>query len=533
MAKNTQFYNAVANSFAPQSVNATINNSGGESMTISIWERLERFLILGSDSNTAYQTAQELTIENSRCVLDCIAEDGAKAVRMITEISDSGRAARNDAALFALAICAGHKDSSPATRQEALRALPKVARIGTHLFQFVNYVDKMRGWGRGLRNAVADWYLKMPVDKLALQVVKYVQRTTEEGVASSSWSHRDLLRLSHPRAEGIRNEVLRYAVKGTLPETSDNEVRVIIGTELIKAVATAEHAAQIVADYNLPHEVVPKQFANSPEVWRALLPNMGMTALLRTLNRLSSYGVATSNSSETKQIVAKLSDTNLLRKARVHPVAVLNAMRAYQTGTNRNLTWQPVTQIVATLEEAFYNAFEFVEPTGKNFVLGLDVSGSMTMGSVAGLESLKPYEVTAVMSMVTARREPNYFIMGFSNKFVNLGITASDTLASAMKKTTMSNFGSTNCALAIEWATKNNIPVDAFVIYTDNEHNTGNNPNTALRNFRQKFGRNTKGIAVATTGSGYSIFDSSNPWALNLAGFDAAGPALIADFTRR
>src|SRR5436190_730972 len=51
--------------------------------------------------------------------------------------------------------------------------------------------DGMRGWGRGLRAAIAGWYNAMPAEKLAYQAVKYQNR--------DGWCHRDLLRLAHPK----------------------------------------------------------------------------------------------------------------------------------------------------------------------------------------------------------------------------------------------------------------------------------------------------------------------------------------------
>ena len=58
------------------------------------------------------------------------------------EVSDEGRAPRNTEAVFALAMAAGHPD--PETRKLALRALPAVCRIGTHLFQFATFVEQFR-----------------------------------------------------------------------------------------------------------------------------------------------------------------------------------------------------------------------------------------------------------------------------------------------------------------------------------------------------------------------------------------------------
>src|SRR3954451_12627684 len=109
------------------------------------------------------------------------------------------------AALYALALAAGVGDVE--TRRAALEALPRVARTGTHLFQFALFVDGFRGWGRSLRRAVGRWYAARPVDELAYQAVKYRQR--------AAMTHRDLLRLAHPaRNVGAGNPALDVSDEG-------------------------------------------------------------------------------------------------------------------------------------------------------------------------------------------------------------------------------------------------------------------------------------------------------------------------------
>ena len=81
------------------------------------------------------------------------------------------------------------KRSTPEVRKAALAALPRIARTASHLFLFASYVEQFRGWGKGLRKAVARWYDGKEVDALAYQIEKYRSR---EG-----FSHRDLLLLAH------------------------------------------------------------------------------------------------------------------------------------------------------------------------------------------------------------------------------------------------------------------------------------------------------------------------------------------------
>jgi hypothetical protein len=63
-----------------------------------------------------------------------------------------------------------HLPQSPEAKGLAVQNLAKVCRIGTHLFHFAEYVNALRGWGRGLRNAVCRWCLEQGADKLAYQV---------------------------------------------------------------------------------------------------------------------------------------------------------------------------------------------------------------------------------------------------------------------------------------------------------------------------------------------------------------------------
>src|SRR5262245_10084108 len=205
--KYTQHFNTrqPAQSQPIQGAGQVRNSAGGYAWAVDDWTRLNRFLVLGSEGGSYYATERTLTRENAEAVQRCIQADGARVVATVVAVSDAGRAPKNDPALFALAMCAGLGDA--ATRRLALEALPKVARIGTHLFHFAAYVEGFRGWGRGLRQAIANWYNLMPVEQLANQAIKYQQR--------DGWSHRDLLRLAHPKtSDSTRNAVYHWMVNG-------------------------------------------------------------------------------------------------------------------------------------------------------------------------------------------------------------------------------------------------------------------------------------------------------------------------------
>src|SRR5690554_1712128 len=183
------------------------NSAGGYTFVLDDQARLERFLILGSEGGSYYASERALTVANATCVERCLAANGPGTVERIAALSEAGRAPKNSPAIFALAMAAGHGDQS--TCQAALAAVPRVCRTGSHLFEFVTAVEHFRGWGRGLRRAIARWYLDKDPRALAYQVVKYRQR--------NGWSHRDVLRKAGGAIgpHSIEHEaVLRWIVDG-------------------------------------------------------------------------------------------------------------------------------------------------------------------------------------------------------------------------------------------------------------------------------------------------------------------------------
>jgi hypothetical protein len=104
------------------------------------------------------------------------------------------------------------------------------------------------------------------------------------------------------------------------------------------------------------------------------------------------------------------------------------------------------------------------------------------------------------------------------------------TIADALKLVDMP-FSSTDCALPMIQALKNNEQVDAFVIYTDSETYMGTiHPQAALEEYRKATGIDAKLIVVGMTSNCLTIADPKDLNTLNLAGFDTATPRIISDF---
>ena len=527
------------------------NSAGGFAWAVDVWTRLRRFLILGSEGGSYYASEWKLTRENAQAVEQCVREDGLRAVAEIVRVSADGRAPKNDPALYALALAAGTGDVE--TRRAALDALPQVARTGTHLFQFAQFVEGFRGWGRSLRRAVGRWYTARPIDTLAYQAVKYRQR---QGV-----THRDLLRLAHPaRRVGAGNPELdvsaeharlfEWIVRGG---DTDGLPVLVEGFARAQAATTPRETAALVREYRLPREALQPEHLTSPEVWDALLDDMPMTALIRNLATMTRVGVLAPGSAGTAKAVAQLGDAERIRRARVHPVAVLAALRTYASGrgVRGRGEWNPVRELVDALDAAFYTAFGNVEPAGTRLLLALDVSGSMTGGYVAGVPGLAPRDASAALALVTAATESQCEVVGFfagkggykkrgrqvwsgyTDGLTPLPISPRQRLDDAVKTVSDLPFGGTDCALPMLYAQAHKRKIDTFVIYTDSETWAGDiHPTQALRDYRHASGIDARLVVVGMVSNGFSIADPNDPGMLDVVGFDTATPQLISDFAR-
>ena len=324
----------------------------------------------------------------------------------------------------------------------------------------------------------------------------------------------------------------------------DPGLRLILAYEDAKT-AGPNDLARIIEIRKLTWEMVPSEMLDKPEVWRALGQAMPMMALLRNLATLTRVGViAPMDSASVCESLKKIGTAS-----RIHPIAVLTALLVYKAGkgVRGKNDWIPVPQVVDALDAAFGRSFSQAPQTNKRLYLGIDVSGSMGNGEVAGVPGLSPRMAAAAMAMAIARREPNYYMAGFAASpgqdsilaYVNrqvpvmssLNITASDSISDAMQKTKDLPFGRTDCALPMLHAMEMKMNVDCFIILTDSETWVGNiHPVEALRQYRRKSGIPAKLVVVGMVSNEFTIADPDDAGMMDVVGFDSAVPELITDF---
>ncbi|XP_030630625.1 RNA-binding protein RO60 [Chanos chanos] len=524
-------------------------SAGGQvpnSLSTQPWEvtdttRLRRFLCYGSETASYSTKDHPLGMENTLTLIRLIEDGrGCEAVEEIRRFGLEGTAVRANPTFFALAVCSQHSDAK--TKQAAFRALKELCRLPSQLFCFVQYKKELKEgmhggmWGRALRKAVSDWYNSQDAMTLAQAVTKCKHR--------AGWSHQDLLRLSHMKpANDAIAFITKYITKGwkevrELYADKENSEEIVRIFEYLESVEKAKHSTDelevihLIEENRLEREQILTNHLKSKEVWKALLKEMPVTTLMRHLGKMTADKVLAPGSCEVAAVCERIQNETLLKKAKTHPFTILVALENYKRGHgNRGkLKWEPDGDILRALESAFTKCTANVEPTGKRYVVSVDVSASLS--SVALGSSVNAATAAAAMSMVIARTEADAQVLVFSEGAVVPCIISEDmSLLQVTAELIKIPYSSTDCAMPILWASENNKSVDVFIIFTNNETWFGKaNPAEALRMYRQKLGIFSKLIVCGMTTNSLSIADPDDRGMLDICGFDSRAVEVIRNF---
>lgn len=485
------------------------NNAGGYGFQITPQERLERFILIGSEGGTYYVGEQKLTEENAKSILSLIKSDGLNVVSTVVDFAINSRAPKADAGLFVLALAASFGDQ--ATKNAAYQAVSNVCRTSTHLFTFLANVQNLRGWSRGLRKAVARFYTTKSVDQLAYQIVKYRNR--------AGFTHADALRLSHPKADNAYvNNLFKFAV-GKLSEAET-------GQPLVQAYGKAQTAKgaeliSLISEGKLTWEMIPTSELNNSDVLKALLPNMPMMALIRNLNRFAKAGLTKGNSDTVKAIVTKLTDPTYVAKSGMHPVNVINSMLTYSSGrgVKGDSTWEVNQNIVDALQITFELALKAIVPTNKKILIGVDISGSMS-AAVNGMQ-MNASQIANILAITILKSEKNAELVWFDTQLQTPTFGRRSSVDEILRKSPTG--GGTDCAQPIIYAANNLQSYDAILILTDSETWAGPRHGfEVLASYRKNVNKDVKVIEVALTATGHSTMPTDDKNLLRVVGFDAS-----------
>lgn len=566
------------------------NSADGYTYTISDEDLIDRILILGTSSNTYYSSAEKLTADSMESIKRMLNEGkGQMLVEHVSNVYESGRAPKQDPTFFVLALLT-QSDVPLEVRKSALQIVSRM-RTFTQLYSWVALKKQLanghKGFGRATRSALLELFKSKTGKQLIYQTSKYGSRK----IGKETWTIGDVISCAHIASKKLSMDsqvAVAYMINGiesaqtVANKYADNQqclevMQYLYAVEAVKkSTCTTDVACQMIRQYNLPRETLSSHLLNDLNVWNSLLYTssisengtiqhrikMPITALIRNLGVMSSKGVF-DDEIITNTVAKYLTNKQVLKCGRVHPVTILVARITYESGrgVKGSLNWKVSQQIVSALEEAFYVAFGNIDGTGKRILHAVDCSGSMSCGMCA-IPNLTACQAVSTLVMEAIKREHKYHqallakgensefiqdVVLFKHTLEKVNISHIDTLNTVMKTIQDHNFGSTDCALpminALETYRKSNGKhgvYDAFIVYTDNETYYGKtHPSEALDNYNKEIGICAKMIVIATTPTNNSIgfFNRGTQPnkdnctnALNISGFDLNAPELIRNF---
>jgi hypothetical protein len=328
------------------------------------------------------------------------------------------------------------------------------------------------------------------------------------------------------------------------------------------SVADLYKALALVRTHGLVREQIPTHLLNSSDIWTELLKSKGangkqngmpLEALTRNLGKFSSLPNFM-GPTNTDFICTRLSSEEDIQRSRIHPFKVLVASRIYGMGKALKgaLAWTVSPRVRDQLTTTFLRSFKNVTPTGKRYMAALDVSGSMDVACM-GCPAISCRQASAALAHMLYETEPHVYVRGFtSSSTLGYGYGVGSTLTTdngfrnfdhlvkrgmtldQFIQATNAPYGATDCSLPMLRAIDEGLDVDVFIVMTDSETFAGKvHPQVALENYRKHANKpDAKLIVVGMTANCLTIADPNDRNTLNLAGFDASMPEIIAMFVR-
>ncbi|KAH7948159.1 hypothetical protein HPB52_018861 [Rhipicephalus sanguineus] len=375
-------------------------------------------------------------------------------------------------------------------------------------------VSEGTGWGRAHRRAVSRWYTATEgsgARQLAAQTTRVVRR--------HRWTHADLLRLAHVRPPQHRPGVavvLRYLARGLPAAAKMVEEKEAEGGSVeeawealayLQAVHEVRHtkdeqvAARLLEEHQLALEHVPSHLLRSKEVWLCLVRRLPLDELVAHVPRLSRGGLL-ARGPLVGALRERLRSASEQSPPRLGPLETYALKRSLEAGRpkhhhhhhHRSSSHQ-LDDVVAALHE---HSFKAVSPTGKRYLVAVDVRGPMTHGRTRGLDGLTPAEVSALMLQA------------------------------------LTPMGAVDVSLPLRWAREQKHLFDLVLVCTDNQTQSWSiHPAQALKEYRESCSLpDTRFIVCAMCSQGFSLAPPDELGMLDMAGCDSHTLQLIQDFAK-
>lgn len=277
----------------------------------------------------------------------------------------------------------------------------------------------------------------------------------------------DVIQLTHPKAQGWRNDLNKYILDQRYQDAADipETLTTIRARAALMAVPVAERrsvTAGQLSEAGMTWESIAGwlQGPMDAAAWESAIPSMGYMALLRNLRNFDQAGIS---KAARREVEDRLTDPEQVAKSRQLPMRFLSAYRA--TRDSGTVTaWGPV------IEEALNLSLGNVpELTGRTLVL-VDLSGSMRYGTLSDKSGLRYVDAASVFGAAIAKRN-DADLFGFDNRLISFPkVKPSDSLLPLADTIAKHGGGGTSTAAAIQASYNGH---DRIIIVTDEQAGYG------------------------------------------------------------
>lgn len=472
-----------------------MNHGGGYVYTVSPLTQYRRFLVLGAESSY-YRSESEMINELTELIANLSSEDSEWALLTLMDVYENSDFIDLQTVMYIAALWTNTSYASYMYQN----FIPNIRNL-SHFLLYMSLVDKMRGYGRGLRKAV-NLYLN---DKVSTyDALKY----------GSRWgmSVKDLIFKAHPKLETDLFNIFM----GNHEDVTDPFVKTVL--YCMDPNSDIDKVQELIVEHMLPLEMVHHSH-HIKSTFEAVLPHMNFHAVLWNLGRMTHLKVF-NDRQNLIHVFKKIHDG--ARHMNIYDY--IKTFANYEKGQGRNLTWKPIDSISDALMQGFEDAVKRLQNEihfEGNCVIAIDQSGSMASGWGGGTKfgDLKAGQLAGIVTYSLLPMFDKVRVIGYGRDAKLLPLSYDNTLSEVVEACD-NQWGVTNPSSVMEYLNRHRLTTDTLIIITDNETNSGNNVEKYIVDMEKATGKPIKVIVLAMTASEFTTVPENNN-RVNLPGFDS------------
>ncbi|GAB0092977.1 hypothetical protein DMENIID0001_080290 [Sergentomyia squamirostris] len=373
--------------------------------------------------------------ENLECLKTLASSEQHRMVTLtIKKALDSPCLRRKDEALICIVYCL-HLVNNQELRNAIHHMLPDILVTQQDLFLFA-YYNKFysltrTGYGRGLRNAISKWYnLRTPEELVDMMGSRHVFH---------KWSHKDILNVAHPKIKDPEKVLIVKSAFQSNQKTfenakDNNDLATMIAHQRLllilefKNLKDPAKAAQMIEKHKFPFAYLPTHLWKFRVVWEVLLPTMTYPELLEVIPRLSALKMLKPSDSLSKKFCAALSNMELIKKSKMHPISVYAFLQLYRSKCRYpeqfKETYYRQKLKVEEMEVNQYftrkimsgvnHSFKYLEPIDQDICVVINLRKNFMNKSVFGLKQLTCLDVSLLMALSMLHAGRNVAVMTYT-----------------------------------------------------------------------------------------------------------------------